>query len=146
MSAELFYRIGVSSATLRNLFARGLPLPQQAVYNDHTNRRPQGGGGQGRHGYNNADILWRRLTAEQANIIYELINTAETTGGQGNGTVWFTLLKTTAESSGPYWIDISGIAIMPEWSPTENGHGVAYENVTLRINNVTVENDPSTVG
>ena len=147
MSSELFYRVGTSSGTLENgnFFVRGLPPPRQAIYNDHTVRRAQGAGGQSRQGYNNAEVLWERLDSQQANAIRELIETAETTGGQGNGTLWLTLPNTTAGTSGVAWIDVSGIAVMPEWVPTEQGHGVAYENVVLRLNDCTIEAEPSTV-
>ena len=145
MSGNLFYRIGPAEATLLPFFARGLPPPTQAVYRNHTTRTPQGGGGEGRHGYNTAEILWVILTAEQAGVLEDLIITAEVTGGNGNGTLWLTLPQTDAESGGASWIDISGIVIMPEWNPVQQTHGMAYENVILRFNNCTEENIPSTV-
>jgi len=148
MTAELYYRIGTSAATLAtggNLFARGLPIPRQAIYNDHSGRRPMGQGGEGRHGYINASLLWDALTVDQASIIRALIATAETSSGNGNGTLWATIPKTTAQSSGIEWIDVSGIAIMPQWIPEERVHGLVYENVVLRLNDCTVEAEPSTI-
>ena len=143
--SNLYYRIGPLEATLLPFFARGLPAPTQAIYRNHTTRSPQGGGGEGRHGYNQAEILWDILTADQANIIEDLITTVEATAGQGNATLWLTLPQTDAEPGGASWIDISGIAIMPQWNPAPQSNGLLYENVILRLNNCTEQNIPSTV-
>lgn len=143
----LFYRIATSSAGLAtgNFVVWGLPTPDASPFRDHTTRSQQGGGGEGRHGHNNAEILWNRLTAELAKVIQDLIETAEVTGGQGNGTLHATLPKGLAKSDGASWIDISGVAIMPQWEPTRRLDGLAYDNVILRLNDCTVEADPSTV-
>ena len=147
MSTKLYFRIATSLAGLENgnFFVLGLPEPVDADYNDHTTRRPQGGGGESRQGYNNAFVLWDRLDSQQANVLEDLILTAEVTGGQGNGTIYLTLVNTTAGSSGVAWIDISGVAIMPEWTPTPRTFGKAYDNVVLRLNDCTIEAEPSSV-
>lgn len=148
MSANLFYRIAITLAGLEkgaNFFLLGLPKPDQVSFNDHAVRRPQGGGGEGRHGHSNIRLLWLRFLAEQANVLRTLIEAAEVTGGQGNGTIYLTLPKTIATSAGVAWVDISGIAIMPPWETLASTDGLVYENVILRLNDVTVEAEPSTV-
>ena len=141
---EFFFRINTTATlTNANFVVWQLPEPSQAPFRDHTERRTQGGGGEGRHGHNTVDWLWSRLTAAHVQVLLDMIATAETANGQGNGTLYFTTPKTS--KGGVHWVDCQGIVIMPQWTPTEGIHGLAYENVSLRFNDVTVDNDPSTV-
>lgn len=140
------FRLATSQAGLvgANFFILGLPAPQVAFYNDHSATRPQAQGGMARHGYNNAQLLWTRLWVHEAAIIERAIETAEAAGGVGNGTLYLTLPKTLAS---PVWIDISGIAIRPDWSNLVDpeSEGRSYANVVLRLNNAAILNEPSTV-
>lgn len=145
MTREFLYRIGLNEVGLAHFVARGLPPADLATFQEYTSRRPQSTGGQARQGYANMSVLWDSLTALQAYTLRKLIDDAETTGGSGNGTLWLTVPQSDASSPGQGWVDVSGIAIMPDWEPVQDSHGTLYENVVLRLNNVTVENDPSTV-
>ena len=139
-----YLRIATTEAGLAtgNFHVRGLPEPATIILVDHSVKQPQSTGGMARHGYHHASVIWERLTGTQANAIRALIETAEATYGQGNGTLWLTLPRTTGEESGLDLVDISGKAHMPDLQPATVG---LYTGVTLTINNVTVENEPSTV-
>lgn len=139
------YRLATTEAGLAtgaNFFILQLPRPDLVTYADHAARFPAGRGGESRQGFESVSLLWNRLSASQAATLRRIITAAEVTGGPGNGTLYLTLPKANASSG---WIDVSGIALMPEWVP-EGGEAQGYGNVLLRLNAVTVENDPSTVG
>lgn len=142
---ECLYRIGTTEALLAHFVARRIPPPDLVTFQEYTTRRAQSTGGQARQGYANCSVLWGSLTALQARALKKLIETAEASGGSGNGTLWLTIPQSDASHAGQGWVDVSGTAIMPDWEPAQDGHGQLYENVVLRLNNVTVENDPSTV-
>jgi hypothetical protein len=140
------YRLSLSEAGLStgsNFFILQLPRPDLVTYADHAARFPAGRGGESRQGFESVSLLWNRLSASQAATLRRFIEAAEATGGQGNGTLYLTLPK--ANAGGQYWIDVSGVALMPEWTP-EGSEAQGYANVLLRLNAVTVENEPSTVG
>lgn len=140
------YRLALTLAGLAtgaNFFILGLPPPILPDYKDHSARFPAGRGGESRQGFDNLSLLWNRLSASQAATLERYIRAAEVIGGQGNGTLYLTLPK--ANAGGLVWIDVSGVALMPEWTP-EGSEAGAYGNVLLRLNAVVVEAEPSTVG
>jgi hypothetical protein len=140
------YRLATTEAGLAtgaNFFILGLPRPDLVTYADHAARFPAGRGGESRQGFEGVSVLWNRLSASQAATLRRKIEAAEVTGGAGNGTLYLTL--PSANAGGLHWLDVSGIALMPEWTP-EGGEAQGYANVLLRLNAVTVENDPSNVG
>lgn len=145
-SRKSYYRIAASLAGLSSgwFIALGLPEPQTPFYQPFSVRVPQGFGGEGRHGYDNAFLLWENLTRSQANVLERLIAAAEVTAGVGNATLYLTLPRVDASSSGQAWVDISGRVRMPEWRAGPWSLGMIYEPVSLNFNNVTVENEPST--
>lgn len=140
------FRIAGSEAGLAgaNFFIIGLPEPVAAIYNDHSATRSQGEGGLARHGYNLSTLLWTRLSLSQARILDTLIDTAEATAGKGNGVLFLTLPKTLAEG---IWIDVSGVAIRPDWANLVDpqSEGRSYANIRLDLNNSLIVNEPSTV-
>lgn len=146
MVKTCLYRIATSQAGLETgyFLARSLPIPELPTFQSFSTRRPQAAGGQARHGYKSCVLLWPRLTAYQANILYELIVEAETTYGQGSGVLFLTLPRVDASAPGMNWIDISGIAILPEFETELQSHGLTYPNVRMTLNNVTVLAEPST--
>lgn len=148
MSDFLYYRIATTLAGLEkgaNFFVLGLPPPNLPLFQPDSVRQPGGQGGERRHGYIQVSLLWLTLTLDQGFIIYDLITQAEATGGQGNGTLYLTVPRVDGSAGGVSWVDISGVALMPQFSPVQDSRGALYENVVLRLNNVTVEATPSTV-
>lgn len=144
MSKSCLYRIALTQAGLETgyFLALGLPPVDLVQFQPFANRKPQSLGGQARQGYISCSLFWSRLDAIQANILQGLITAAETSDGDGNGTLYLTLPRTDASAAG-LWIDVSGIAVMPEWVGVAQGNGLVYENVTLSFNNLTVEASPS---
>ena len=142
---DCLYRIALSLAGLETgyFLALHLPPPELVSFQPFSTRRPQSTGGQARQGYKSCSIFWPRLDAQQAYIIQELIEAAETVSGSGNGTLYLTLPRTDASAGGVNWVDVSGVAIMPEWETEGQSNGVTYTNVQFRLNNVTVEAEPS---
>jgi hypothetical protein len=139
-----YFRIATSEAGLPDghFFTRNLPEPLPPILTDYSVKSPQSTGGKSRQGYAKASVIWAIFTQSQANTLRRLVEAAEATGGEGNGTLWLTVPRTTGDSSGVDWVDISGIADMPDLQPEAVG---LYSNVTLTLNDVTIENEPSTV-
>lgn len=141
------YRIATSLAGLAtgSFIGLGLPEPQLPQLQRFSERIRQGLGGESRHGYSWVSLLWEQLDQRQAGLLRSLITTAEVTGGNGNGTLYLTVPSPDATSTGTSWVDVSGLAQLPEFNTAPYAHGVTYINVELRLNNVTIENEPSTV-
>lgn len=145
MSESSFYRMGTSLAGLKLFFTLGLPEPQQVVFRDFSVQVPQGLGGEGRHGYTQATVMWREVSRTQAARIRGMIDAAEVTDGIGNGTLFLTIPRTDGVSAGQAWIDISGKVSMPQFQPGPATHGLVFPNFAVKLNRVTVENEPSAV-
>ena len=142
-----FYRIALDEAGLATgyIVARGLPPPDLVTFEPFSTRRPASQGGESRQGYKSCSLLWNRLDSGQETVLYGLIAAAETTGGQGNGTLWMTLPRVDASAPGINWIDVSGIALLPNFETESQADGRTYTNIVLRLNNVTVQNEPSNI-
>ena len=144
---QCYYRVATSEAGLDTgyFLARGLPPPDLVTFDSFSTRRPASQGGESRQGYRSCSVLWNRLDSLQASIIYDIIEAAETTGGEGNGTLWLTLPRTDGSAVGQNWVDVSGIALLPAFETEPQSNGRSYPNVVLRLNNVTVQNEPSNI-
>lgn len=145
---DFLYRLASSQAGLEtgsNFFIHGIPVPDFATYADHSVRRAQALGGVARHGFEVAVLTWELLSTGPAHYIQDLITQQEVIDGVGNAILFATVIKSTASSEGPEWVDISGRAHMPNWTPDRGGAGFVYSDVTLTINNATVVSNPSTV-
>ncbi len=145
MGESSYYRMGTSLAGLKLFFALRLPEPQQVTFRDFSVQVPQGLGGQGRHGYIQATIMWQEVSRAQAARIRTMIDTVEATAGIGNGILYLTIPRTDGVSAGQAWIDISGKVTMPQFEPGAATHGTVFPNFIVKLNRVTVENEPSTV-
>lgn len=142
------YRIATTLAGLASgwfFVKRRLDEPQRVFFQPYSVQRPQRRGGEARHGFSQTSLLWKELIASQANFLWSLITAAEVTDGVGNGTIFLTVPRTDASSSGVSWVDISGIVAMPDFQIVDFTHGLKYANVLLKLNDVTIENEPSTV-
>lgn len=142
------YRIATSLAGLASGFffvGNRLPEPQKVFFQPYSVQRAQRRGGEARHGFSQTSLLWKDLLSAQANFLWNLVTVAEVTDGVGNGTIFLTVPRTDASSSGVSWIDVSGTVAMPEFQIIDFTHGLMYANVLLKLNNVTIENEPSTV-
>lgn len=117
----------------------GLPIVNTYNYRTYSQIVPQSQGGSRRQGYINIPILWDDMTFLQFYTLFQ-INEAALTAG----TIYATIDKANGTGLVNSFVDISGQPAPLEYTVTTNGRGVMYANVTLRINNVTVESDPAT--
>lgn len=131
---------GLGLASLANY---GLPAPQIADVRDHSALTSRGDGGQARHGYRSAELLFERLSEPQASVLMQMIRDARS----GTGVLYMTLWVGAGYDGRPRWIDVRGYPHEPE-SLTANRYvgvngQVAYDAARLVLRNFTVLNDPS---
>lgn len=144
----LFYRMATTLADLEagaNFFLLGIREPTVANFVDHSVTYPQSEGGQARQGDNQATLFWNELVSDEAAAIREKIIAAEAITETGNGILYVTMPKNDASSYSPGWVDLSGVAVMPQWVPEQGTKGLIFANVTLLLKKVTVETEPSSV-
>ena len=137
----LYWRLAPTSGTLAAgyLIALGLPPPDLADYRTYTQKFPQGQGGLNRQGYKHISILWNQMDFSQLTNLTILVDAAIT-----NGSIYATIPKDDGSGLNAF-IDIHGQAGPVEYTPISQGRGVMASNVNLVINNITVDNDPSTI-
>jgi hypothetical protein len=119
----------------------GVPKPSNA-YKAYSSQLPQSTGGQKRTGYKNDTWQWVNVTPTQANEICELVESALS----GSGVLYVTLPRANGENAGMDWIDAYGVPSYPEIVTIQDSgiNGLVLQSVTLRINNITIVNEPST--
>ncbi len=137
MSADMFkWRIAISQAGLtKGLFVRhGLPTPSQSQFRDHTIRKKQGDGGTAKHGYANAEILWMKLSPNQASDLKDIVDSIT-----ASGLLYMTIKP--LDGSGIAFMDIYG---KPELSdiapdaPIVGADGYLHSNVMLTLNDAGI--------
>ena len=138
----LYWRLSATSTLARkNLYAQGLPPVNLGDYRTYSELVPQSQGGQARQGYINTRLLWDELDFLQFKTLTGIVDAAITAGA-----IYATVPKDDGTGLLNAFIDIHGIPIPLEHQPVSDARGVVYQNVTLTINNITVDTDPSTVG
>jgi hypothetical protein len=147
--ADIFkWRITDSSAAAdlqRSLLVRlGIPTPSQSQYRDHSQRISQSEGGIARHGYNNVEVLWTKLTPCQADTLRDIVDNSKAAAG-GTGFLYMTIKP--LDGSGVKWMDVAGKADLSDIAPDAPIIGASdyiHSNIVLRLNNVTVTStDPT---
>lgn len=145
-TADLFkWRIANSYAELTaNLLVRfNIPTPSQVSYRNHSQRISQSEGGIARHGYQNIEILWTKLSPCQAKQVRDWVEASKIDNG-GNGLLYVTIKP--LDGSGVQWMDAAGRADLNDVAPDAPIIGASaymHSNIVLKINNVTVlSNDP----
>lgn len=138
-----YWRISSTSAGLArgNFFARGLPPPQTPIFKDYSELVPQSQGGLAKQGYSRADILWSELDYEQGRTLRRIVDAAIAAGG----TIYASVDRADGSKLANDFIDISGIVHPLILEPASRSQGLVYQNVTLTINAVQIDADPSTV-
>lgn len=136
---NLSYRISSEPADLsRNfLFLLRVPPPTVVQYKDHSVRSPKGDGGESRHGYKSVELTWDRLDLNQFRRLKSKIDyTAD---------VYLTFPMLNGEREGMGWVDGYGKPSLSDPVPLSplTGKVAVYANITLRVNNVTIINDPA---
>lgn len=122
-------------------FVIGLPTPVAFDYEGHTERTPQSTGGEKRQGYKTLSVVWSMLTARQSYRLKQLLEVVIA----ASTPLYMTIPRQDGDAClDQDWIDISGTPIMPKFASPPNSRGVIHSPVELRINNITIENDPAT--
>lgn len=126
------------------LYGMGVPAPSND-YKSYSTKTGKSTGGEARAGYKNDTWQWggvNGLTPTQAYNITAIIEAAISAGG----IVYATLPRANGENSGIDWIDVSAQAAYPEVQKTQGVlNGYFLQSVILRLNNITIINDPSDV-
>lgn len=135
----LYWRLSANSTLARkHFFALGLPPVNTPDYKSYSERLPQGQGGQTRQGYKNVALLWDSLDHIQMRTLTRIVEAAILAGS-----IYATIDKADGTGLANSFIDCHGQPFPLEYTPISNARGVVYQNVTLRINNITVDADPS---
>jgi hypothetical protein len=130
-----------SSLTNRHFFAYGIPAPDNILYKTFSERVPQSQGGETQQGYFNLQMEWDVLLPTQAYILRSLIQTVLTAGTD----IYLTVDRANGQGFENDFIDIHGKATMPDFDSIPRTKNNAYAGVVWRVNNIAVDNDPSTV-
>lgn len=138
---NLFWRISTTSTlTRRNFFLLGLPPPQTPVFETYSQLFPQSQGGQSRQGYTNATLLFEALDRYQAFVLNQIVETVLTAGTE--------LYMTIDYTDGTYlpgtFADVRGTPAPLVLTPAANTQGIVYQNVELRLTNISIISVPAT--
>lgn len=139
----LFYwRIATTSGglTTGHFFARKLPPPSLPVYLDYSVKAPQSQGGLTRQGYSNVRILWNEMDGLQLKALKTLVEAGITAGS-----LYLTVDRADGSGIANDFIDVHGLPQPLEYQPVQDARGMVFSNVVLLVNNLTIDNDPSTV-
>lgn len=137
----LYWRLAPTSGTLARgyLIALGLPPPDLADYRTYTQKYPQGQGGLNRQGYKHISILWNQMDYRQLTVLTTIVDAAIV-----NGSIYATVPKDDGSGVNAF-IDVHGIPAPVEYTPITSARGVVYSNVSLTINAVVIDADPSAI-
>lgn len=109
-------------------FIIGLPEPQGILFTPFSMAIPVNSGKVIRLGYKKLTIVWKRLDFKAANALQlrAVVNSS------------LSMVVPLTDGSGVFK-KITGIVQPISWKQTDGSSGLAYENVSLVLNNVTVE-------
>jgi hypothetical protein len=138
----LYWRIATTSGGLAagHFFARKLPPPSQPVYLDYSVKAPQSQGGLTRQGYDNIRLLWDEMDGLQLKTLRGLVEAGITAGA-----LYLTIDRADGTGIVNDFIDVHGLPQPVEFQPVQNGRGMVFTNVTLMVNALVIDNDPSLV-
>ena len=142
------WRIALTEANLEygSFPVYGLIVPTVAPYVDSAREAFRSQGEQALHGFSSMDILWERLTAEQAWRVRQFIDDAKT----GSGWLYMTIDLNDDSTPGTQWADVRG---RPHRDPKQADAGPLigrmkagrghHQNYRLLLNNVDILANPS---
>lgn len=147
MSNSWSWRIAANAAALEygSFHQLSVPAPSLCTYKEYSNVVARSNGADASHGFENVSILWDILTAKQAQAINDIVETARIK----NGTIFLTVDKAIGLALGFNWVDIEGYPLQMNltsalrYDRSIKNDGPYYRNVSLKINAITVVNDPS---
>lgn len=138
---HLYFRLAASEAGLAKgyLFAMGVPPPTNLEYKDHSERVPQGEGGESRHGFHVLLWTWERLTLLQLKVICDIVFNS-------SGLVYCSSPRSNGATEGYGWVDAYGRPSLSDPSPVgpiASATGIIVGNVSLTLNNLIIVNNPA---
>lgn len=137
----LLWRLSSNSTlTNKHLFALRIPAPNTPDYKAYSQLLPQSQGGQARQGYINIRILWDFLDYLQLRTLNRIVEAAITAGS-----IYATVPKDNGTGLVNAFLDCHGVPLPLEFQQIANARGVVYQNVTLTINAIVVDTDPSAI-
>lgn len=137
------FRIALTEAALTRGFLFSLPSPMPtAEYRSFTEVIPQSVGGNTRQGYKSVTLQWQQVTPTQMQPITDMVETAQ----GNNAQIYVTFPRGDSSNSGLDWVDASGYPQYPEIVVSEQQglSGLVLVSYVLKINNLTIINEPST--
>lgn len=143
MAYDANYRIATALADLTKgaLLAYGIPVPDQPLYADYSQRMDLNSGGQTLRGFSVVTWMWDSLLIDKANTIVRLVETALDAGTP----LYLTIdLGWGGRYARGRWVDVSGTPVVPEVAPTARQGAWLTQNFILRVVDLTVETDPAT--
>jgi len=138
---ERLFRISSNSTlTNKHFFTWELPPVADCLYRDFSERVPQALGAETRQGYKNVTLFWEQMTYLQGFTLRTILE--EVTAGNE---LYLTIPRANGEGGYYDFIDVSGYYTMPDWDFPPRARGLIYQGVELKVNNLTIVNDPSDV-
>jgi len=142
MSYSYNYRVSTSLADLTkgSLLARGIPVPDQPLYADYSQRAELNSGGQALRGFSIVTWMWDTLLLPQANDLVALCETAL----DASTPLYLTIdLGWGGRYARGRWVDVSGTPVVPEVAPVARRGAWLTPNFVLKVVDLTVETDPA---
>lgn len=132
--------------TYGSFYLKGIPEPIIAPYYDSSGQSINSFGAQLAHGYIRLELMWERLSNVQWNILYEAIEAAKVAA---EPVMYMTIDQSGGSHAIPHWIDVKGYPHR-QLEQADPGPLIGrsrqihyYDNVLLRLNNISIVNDPS---
>lgn len=145
MTQYLKWRISTTEAGLArgNFFIWELPPPSLPDYQNFSERVPEAEGGEATVGYAKLELTWENVSPHVLRTLRRLVQTSL----DGTKDLYLTIDRSNGEGSGYDWVDVKGIPHIPEKRVGRNSsgsRGTFLSSVLLRVNNITIVNDPAT--
>jgi len=142
MSYDGNYRIANALADLTKgaLLAYGIPVPDQPLYSDYSQRADLNSGGQTLRGFSVVTWMWDELLLSQSNDLVALVETAL----DNDNPLYLTIdLGWGGRYSRGRWVDVSGTPVVPDVAPVARRGAWLTRNFVLKVVDLTTENDPA---
>jgi len=138
------FRIALTDPGLATgyLHLYGLALPTTINYQGFSGEFSRGAGAKVLHGYKNCTLTWVDVDAK---TVYRIKKFADDALASGTGLLYLTVPYNDGSVVGRTYIDISGVPhpITTQEAGNISGLGLAYDNLQLFINNITIINNPA---
>lgn len=134
MTNQYNWRIGNSASALYSMITAGIGIPSLATFTDHSARNSGGPGRYFDHGHQRVEILFLRMTRNQAGRLKTYV------GNAGTGLLYVTIERIDGTKPNFDWIDISGYPALSDLAPVGpmRAERHIHNNVLLTLNAVTV--------